>query len=274
MNSNEKRVVKIVVWIFILIALITVAFASFENIQEGERGVVTRFDKLVRIEEPGIVVVPPFVYDIIPMSVRIVKLEAHSEASSKDLQDVTTDLAVQYQVIDTVENITRIFKVYKSDIDKTVVEPAIQEATKSATAKYSAEELITKRPEVKKDIIETLAKRLELEGLRLSNVDIVNFRFSPAFNQAIEQKVKAEQDALTAKNKLEQVKYEAEQKVAKAEAEAKRIELEALSLRANGEDIIAKIIAEAQLEAARRWNGVLPQQMIPGGTIPFIQLGK
>src|SRR5690606_37316157 len=102
----------------------------------------------------------PFVYNIDTISVRTNKLEVDSNASSRDLQDVTTKLAVQYNIIATDENITEIFSEYKLDAEAIVIAPSIQEAIKSATARYSAEELITKRQEVKKDIFETLKGRM------------------------------------------------------------------------------------------------------------------
>ncbi len=95
---------------------------------------------------------------------------------------------------------------------------------------------------------------------------ITNIEFSPSFTQSIEKKVTAEQDALAAKNRLEQIKYEGEQKVvsAKAEAEAIRIQSQAINSQ-GGADYV-------QLQAIQKWNGQLPVQMIPGSTVPFINL--
>ena len=244
----------------------------FENVQEGERGVITRFGEVTRVAQPGMVTVLPFVYSIEPMSVRTTKLTVNATASSKDLQDVTTQLAVQYNIVATDENIIKTYSEFKDDIELIIIAPSIQEAIKSATAKYTAVELITKRQEAKKDIFEALKTRMDSQGVVVSNVDIIDFKFSASFNQSIEAKVKAEQDALTAQNKLEQVKFEAQQSVEKAKAESEKTRLEVEALRTGGDDIIEKIKAEAQLELAKNWNGVLPTTMIPGGAVPFINL--
>lgn len=273
-NSNGggvKTIVSGLILIVVIIVLISI-FSMFNFIQEGKVAVVKRLGEVTNVVQPGFYFKTPFIEDIETMSVRTKKLEVVSTASSKDLQDVTTQLAVQFNLINTEANIKKVYSELGTEYEVSILAPAVQEATKSATAKYSAEELITKRSEVKGEIYEVLKIRMASQGILISNVDIINFKFSKAFNHSIEQKVKAEQDALTAKNKLEQVKFEAEQKVAKAEAEATRIKLEAESLKNNGEDIIEKILAEAKLEAAKRWDGKLPTQMIPNAVLPLLNI--
>lgn len=257
--------------IFSLFAIV-VLLSSFEIIDEGERGIITRFGEVSRIATPGVTFVMPFVYDIKVISIRTTREDAMTMASSRDLQDVTTTIAVQYNVEPTEEKIRYIYSALGLNFKQTIIEPAIQEATKSASALYSAEELITKRHEVKDKILQTLKNRLAVEGIVVTNVDIVEFKFSSNFNNAIEAKVKAEQDALREKNNLERFKFEAEQKIVAAQAEAEKIKIEAEALRFNGDEIIRKIEAEAYLEAVKRWNGVLPTQMIPGQTVPFINI--
>jgi prohibitin 2 len=90
--------------------------------------------------------------------------------------------------------------------------------------------LITKRELVRSDIQVALKEKIEPYGVNIVQVNIVNFEFSNSFDASIEAKVKAEQDALAQKNKLEQVKYEAQQQIerAKAEAETIRIQAEAI----------------------------------------------
>ena len=251
---------------------IVTMFSLFENVQEGERGVITRWGEVVRVAQPGMTTVIPFVYDIKPMSVRTTKLTTDATSSSKDLQDVTAQLAVQYNLVSTDENIINTYTEFKDDNEDIIIAPSIQEAIKSATAKYTAVELITKRQDVKKEIFETLKARMESEGVIVSNVDIIDFKFSASFNQSIEAKVKAEQDALTAQNKLEQVKFEAQQAVEKAKAESEKTRLEVEALRLGGEDIGEKIRAEAQLELAKRWDGKLPTTMVPNGALPLLNI--
>src|SRR5678815_33713 len=143
-----------------------------------------------------------------------------------------------------------------------LIDPAMQEAIKSSTAKFTAEELITKREAVREDIKNQLRTRLKDRDILVDEFNIVNFEFSKVFNDAIEAKVTAEQSALAAKNKLEQIKFEADQKVAEAKGKAEAITIESNALRSNPQIL--------ELRALEKWNGTLPQ--VTGGAVPFVNL--
>ena len=116
-------------------------------------------------------------------------------------------------------NPTRVVSLYQ-DIGKNeeiiqfkIISPAIQESVKAATAKFTAEELISKRSDVNAEIFSILTEKLDPLGVLVVAVNIVNFEFSESFDKAIEEKVKAEQEAFTEQNRLEKIKFEAQQKV-------------------------------------------------------------
>ncbi len=139
---------------------------------------------------------------------------------------------------------------------------------KANTAKYTAEQLITKREDVRAGIIALLTDKMKPFGVTVDAVNITNFDFSPQFNTAIEAKVTAEQNALAAKNKLDQVQYEAQQRVAQADGEAKAIAIQAQAINSQGG------ASYVQLKAIEKWDGKLPTQFIPGQSVPFLNLNK
>jgi len=172
----------------------------------------------------------PIITKSVKYNIQTQKLEAKTEASSKDLQIVSASIVVNYKYKES-----EVVKLYKNvgkeeKVAEKIITPAVQEVFKSVVAKYSAEQLITERSAVSKDIETALNARLQNYGVEIQLFNIVNFDFSKTFNDAIEAKVTAEQDALTQKNKLEQVKYESEQKVVAAEAQAKAIEIQAKAI--------------------------------------------
>ena len=112
--------------------------------------------------------------------------------------------------------------------------------------------MITERSDVSKDIETALNARLNTYGIDIQSFNIVNFDFSKSFNDAIEAKVTAEQEALTQKNKLEQVKYESEQKIVAAEAQAKAIEIQAKAIQTQWWEEYVK------LKWIEKWNWQLP----------------
>ncbi len=197
------------------------------------------------------------------------RADGDARSASKDLQNVETKISVNYQINES--SILLLFRtvwVEHSKLEDTLLAPAIQESVKAATAKYTAEELITKRELVRTDIENALKDKIVKYGVNIVQVNIVNFEFSKSFDASIEAKVKAEQDALAQKNKLEQVKYEAQQKIesAKAEAETIRIQAEAIQKQGGAEYI--------QLKWIEKWSGQLPTTSLGTSMIPNIFLNN
>lgn len=237
----------------------------FVTIGAGERGVVLEFGAYNgEVLNPGFNLRTPIVQDIIKMDVQTQKSEVSVSAASKDLQSVTATVAINFYP--DPAKVGELYKKVGLDFDNRIIAPAIQEAVKAVTARFTAEELITQRQEVKEQTKVVLAERLSRDYLIVEELAIVDFSFASSFDAAIEAKVTAEQDALAAKNKLEQVKFEAQQSIEKAKAEAESIRIQASAINAQGgADYV-------QLQAIGKWNGVLPAQMIPNATVPFLNL--
>lgn len=269
--ENDYRGVKFGVGVFLFIVVIfaIIAIFPFTVIGAGERAVVTSLGQVDRTLEPGLHWVTPIIERSNDYSVRSQTEAVVSQSASQDLQDVTAEVTLNYNVNPLA--VADMYVMVKQDYVEILITPTIQEAIKAATAKYTAEQLVTKRSEVTSVIFEAVKKGLieRSNGKELLipvSIAITNFEFSENFNTSIEAKVKAEQDALTAKNKLAQVKYEADQRVAQAQAEAEAIKIQANAINSQGgADYV-------NLKAIEKWNGVLPTQMIPGGTVPFINV--
>ncbi len=265
-EDGNPKIFKVVAHVVIGIIALAVIVSSFGTVGAGERGVKTRFGKVVGTLGTGLYTKNPFTTRVDKLDVQTQKEQAEATAASSDLQTVNTTVAVNYNLdADKVADLyTRIGTEYKSK----VIDPAIQEVVKAVTAKYTAEQLITKRAEVTDSIQKSLAERLSTQDIAVSTVSIVNFEFSGSFNAAIEAKVTAEQNALAAKNKLDQIKFEAEQTVATAQAQAEAIKIQAQAINSQGgADYV-------QLQAVKQWDGHLPVQMVPGGSVPFINVSK
>jgi regulator of protease activity HflC (stomatin/prohibitin superfamily) len=247
--------------ILILFVVVIPLFSGFGTVGAGERGVRLRFSAVTGdILDEGLYFQIPFVDRVVTMSVQIEKNEASADAASKDLQSVSTTVAVNYHLDPT--RVDSVYQEFRNEYQSRIIDPSIQEAVKSAIALYTAEELITKRTDVREAIKAKVQEKIEPNGIILDELNIVNFSFSKSFNVAIEKKVTAEQEAFAAQNKLEQVKFEAQQQIeeAKGKAEAIRIEAEALK----------KSPAVLQLRALEKWDGVLPK--VTGESVPFINV--
>lgn len=267
--------------ILIAIVVLVFFFSTFGTINAGERGVKTRLGAVVSIIEPGLYFKIPFIERVSTMEVktRTVNYDRNGHegdsldssqlsGASKDLQDVWIGVVVNYHI--DASKVEAIFTQYKSveNFEATVIEPIIREVVKSTSAQYTAEELVTKRADFGDNVNKVLAERFATKDAVLERSSITNFEFSKAFTEAIEGKVTAVQNAEAAKNKLEQIKFEAQQTIetAKAIAEAQRIQSQSLSAQ-GGTDYV-------NLKAIEKWDGHLPAQMVPGSAVPFINLER
>ena len=208
----------------------------------------------------------PFVQSIKIIDVQVKKDEVSANSASKDLQSITTTIALNYHLDPMTVN--KLYQEIGIDYESRIIAPAIQESVKAATSKYTAEELITKRDQVKTDTYDILKARLEGRYIIVDDFSITNFSFSAEFDAAIEAKQTAQQRALQAKNDLDRIKTEAEQKVAAAQAEAERIRIQAESISKQGG---AEYV---RLKAVEKWDGKLPAQMLPNTTVPFIDVTR
>lgn len=249
-----------------LLFILFLALSPFTVVGSGNRGVVTRLSAVTgEVLSEGFHWISPL-ESVTEMEVRVKKEETAASAASKDLQVVNANIAVNYHLDAT--KVALLFQEVGKDYGAKLIAPAVQESVKAATAQFTAEELITKREEVKDKIKFALADKLGKSYIVLDDVLITNFDFSAEFNKAIELKQTAQQDSLRAKNELEKVKIEAEQRVAQAQAEAEAIKIQAQAVtQQGGRDYV-------QLKAIEKWDGALPGQMIPGATVPFLDLNK
>lgn len=257
-NSNpangiklNKRVVPI---ILIALAVFLLATSLFYEVPAGNIGVVLRFSAIDRVTYPGINIKLPIVERVVFMNVRTQKDEVQATAMSENLQVVTSQIAVNYHM-----DGTRAKDVYENvgaDYANIIVAPAIQNTFKAVTAQFTAEELITKRDEVRLLAELELTKQLEQYFIIVENFNIVNFDFSIEYQQAIEAKQVAQQQVETSKQKLAQAEIDAQTVIAQAKGQADA--QKALN------DTGALTPEYLQYLFLTKWNGILPQVMSSG----------
>ncbi|NTU72786.1 prohibitin family protein [Candidatus Roizmanbacteria bacterium] len=239
----------------------------FYTVGAGERGIIVRLGKVQsHVYGEGMHLRQPLTDEVVLMSVRVKKDEFNElTAASRDLQTVTTKVAVNWHL-----NANTIDKIYQQigreeDVTARIISPNVSEVVKAATAQRTAEELLTKRPQLKDEIDKNLSERLAQYNVIVDDVSITDLDFAADFNRAVEAKARAEQEALAEKNNLEKVKYQAQQKIETAKADAESIRIQGEALEKN-----PKLV---ELKAVEKWNGILPAQML-GNSVPFINVSR
>lgn len=262
MDSDTGRIKKGWVYAGVAVVLIILFFMfCFRTVQERQVGIITRFGTVNRTASSGIALKLPWPIERMhKMDTSIQKEQQESGAATKDLQDVKATLALNYALDDTTA--VNIYKTIGSDYKERIIIPAVQESFKSASAGYTAQELITERTAVKGKAYDVIKTRLEKYDIRVVDLNIVNFTFSPEYTAAIEAVQVAQQQASKANQDLERIKVEAQQAIeaAQGQSEAQRLQQQTLTPL-----IIQKLAIE-------KWNGVMPTTQAGDGTIFNIPL--
>lgn len=248
----------------IIVIGLVLLLMSMITIPAGNRGVLLTWGQVTGTLKEGLHFITPFAQQVQIMSVQTQKYETDASAASRDLQDVTTKLAVNYHVAPEV--VADLYRDVGLDFQSRVIQPAVQESLKASTAQYNADQLITQRELVKQKTQEELRSRLSRYRIELESISITDFDFSAEFNQAIEAKVTAEQNALKARNDLERVKLESEQQITRARAEAESLRIQSEELSKSNEVLTLRWI--------EKWNGELPQVMSNPNLLIGLNLNK
>ena len=249
----------------ILILGLIIFFGSTTIVPTGHIGVVTLYSKVQdRYLDAGFHFITPFVEDVHDIDIRTQKYSNTVEGSAKDLQIVNITLSINYQI--RPDKASKLYAEVGANYADIILNPALQSGLKASIAKFTAEEMVTKRSEVAASITEELNVRLD-EYFIISAVNIENIGFTDEYNKAIEAKTTNQQKAEAEKAQLEIIKVQNEQKINTAEAEAKVRELQSKSVT---EQSLEQLRLEIQREMIQKWDGKTPVTML--GNNPFTML--
>lgn len=261
-NGRSGQVKKWVLVAAIVVVALIVVFSAFTVVPAGSTGVVVTLGKVSETPlQEGLHLKIPLVQTVEIISNKIQKIEVDAPAVSKDLQSISSSIAVNFRVGN--KSSAYIYKNIGRDYQSVVLLPAVQESMKSVTAKYTAEELITERAQVGQEVQEALSNKVSDYGVVIEKFNIVNFEFSAEFDKAIEAKQVAEQNLIKTKTEQEQAiviaEAEAKKKLIEAEAEAEAI-LKKAQAQAEANRKIAASLSDEMIEYAKveKWNGELP----------------
>lgn len=249
----------------VLVLAVMLAFSSFFIISPGEVAIKTRLGSIVDSYSEGIHFKLPLVESITKFSIQIQRADIKTQAFSKDLQTMTSHLAINHRI--QKETAVSIYRNLGKYYVETVVDPVAQEMFKAIAAKYSADSIIANRAALVEELNVALKQKLLEKEIIITDISVVDLDFTDQFLKAVEDKQVAEQQAKMSEKLVEKAKRDADQTIAKARAEAE-------SLKMQREAVTPSLIelrkVEAQIKAIEKWNGVLPTYV--GGGVPFVSV--
>ena len=261
---------------------------SMYTVDQGERGVVLHYGEVSKVADPGLHFKMPYIDRVVRVPVRTTTGSMKDVfAYSSDQQPAHITLSVTFSIAeDGVEALYTQFGKTEN-LYELAITPIVKQELKTVFGQFTAIRSVQHREELnnrsKDAIVNALAK---YPYLRIASVQIENVDFSDAYEQTIEDRMKAEVEVERYKQNLERERIEAQiaatraqgqadAQIKAAEAEAKAIELrskaEAASINTKGEALRQnpEIIRLMQIE---RWNGILPQTMLPNSAVPMLEL--
>lgn len=274
------------------LAMLTIGLGSWYTVDQGYRGVILRNGAFVGTAEPGLGFKTPLVDSVIDISVqegvRTYGAEGGLASYSRDQQPAVIRVSVNYRI--PPDKVGEVYSEFGSEegLLSRILDPRVMKAVKNVFGRYNAVTAIQERTKLNLDILEAIQSELGEAPIIVTGFQVENIDFSDAYENSIEERMKAEVEVQKLRQNAEREKVQAEITVtkAKANADAVRAEAEARAeaIRLTGDAEASAIRARSQalgenpaiisLTQAERWNGVLPTTMVPGGSVPFMNVGS
>jgi regulator of protease activity HflC (stomatin/prohibitin superfamily) len=273
---NGRSIAGIVIAVFVSLVLLTVVGGSFYTVDQGERGVILRNGAVVGTAEPGLGFKLPIVDSIREINVQTqAQLYKDVMVYSRDQQNASLQVSVNYRLAsDKVEQIYSEFGGQNGIVTR-LLDRQVPEEVKNVFGKFNAVTAIQERARLGMEIQEAIQKAAGNNMLIVESVQVENIDFSDAYEKSIEQRMLAEVEVQKVQQNAEREKVQAEIAVIQAKAQADAVKLqgdaEAHAINARGK-ALRDNPSLIQLVQAEKWDGKLPTTMVPGQTVPFINV--
>jgi len=279
------------------LVVVTALWGSWFTVAEGHIGITTRFSKATGQVGPGLHGKLPWIDSVKHIEVRERKNGEELSAATKNQLPMNAIVTVNWAVNSDAG--LSLYQRYGSleQFERRILDPKLRQAAKAALSEFNADELIRNRNAAIQRIQENLIVLMQPYPVTVHSPQIENIDLPPTYMQAVLEKEKAREAAIREEYNLQKQKLEAARLVQTAEAErdsakatadgnAYRVtkeaeaEAEAILLKGKAESEAVKLVQNAlsnnpllvQYEQAKRWNGELPSTMIPGASVPFVNV--
>ncbi|MBN1602748.1 MAG: prohibitin family protein [Chitinispirillaceae bacterium] len=233
--------------IALLIATGIVVFQWVKVVPAGNVGVVDFFGKVSeKTLKPGINFVNPFARVII-MSVKTQEVKETTTVPTQEGLSLNLEVSLLFHL--NPEKAGEVYKTVGVDYADIIIVPQFRSVLRTVTAGYEAKALYTSvREKLAAGIVEELKKQIEPRGITVENVPLRNIQLPPKVAEAIEEKLKAEQESQRMQFILEKEKLEADRK---------RIE-------AQGVADFQKIVSQGINKELLQWKGIEATEKLAG----------
>lgn len=173
--------------IYIVAFLIVFLSAAVKILREYERGVIFTLGRFTGVKGPGIILVIPFIQQIVKVDLRTIVLDVPTQdVISHDNVSVHVNAVVYFRVIDPEKAIIQVedFHAATSQLAQTTL--------RSVLGGHELDEMLSEREKLNFDIQEILDKQTDAWGIKISNVEIKHIDLDESMIRAIAKQAEAE----------------------------------------------------------------------------------
>lgn len=257
-----------------LVFALIIASCSATTVDTGHRGIKVRFGEVMGEPLPeGIYFVNPFTTHVTEMDTRVIKWSAETQAYTRDVQQAKLNFVLNFRLDPTKAGV--VFQSVGQDWSAKLVGQVVHEEIKREVGHHEAVDLISKRNDAARAIETNITKVLADRNVIVTGFQLTNIDYTNEFEHAVEAKVIAQQKAIEEQNRTVQIREQASQKVETAKGDADstllkaKAEAESIRIRAQALEANPRLV---EFEAVKQWDGKLPEYMLGGGAVPFINI--
>ena len=304
--ENPKTFIKKYSFVALGAVAVLIALNSYFTVDAGEKGVIRRFGETIRVVDAGLGFKIPVVDSLITISTRDQSLSFGSRRSdgevgyglnayTRDQQSVNAALTITYNVTDPIGVYDR-YRTIENMVTQ-IIEPRVRSQVETTFGQFTVQTSITERAKLSDTLQNNIRKALEGQPIAVNSVQLSEIKYSDAYEKGIELSMQKNIEIQTKERQLTiaqkeaeiirtQAQAEADAQIIQAKVEAEKVKLrgeaEAQAIRATGEAEAQTIKAKGEalkenqqlvsLTATEKWDGKLPETMLPNSTGPFIQM--
>jgi regulator of protease activity HflC (stomatin/prohibitin superfamily) len=269
--------------------VLTIIFGSWYTIDQTQRGVLLRNGALVEVVQPGLHFKWPWIE-----TVSKIDMQTHNftfeKVNSYSADQQPADLRISVTLHVAPDKVGEMYSRFGGDQQAAIsrlITPHMNQEVKVVFGQYTAQRAITARGQLNADAAKALNEAIAYDPIFvIEGVQIEDIEFSKDYIRSVEARMQAEVAVQQRQQELAQERIKAEIAVTQATGRANSIRAEAqaqadaTTLRGNAEASAIKAKGEAlaanpslvALIQAERWNGVLPTTLVPGSTVPFLNV--
>jgi regulator of protease activity HflC (stomatin/prohibitin superfamily) len=170
----------------ILVVLALLGY-SIRILREYERGVVFLLGRFWKVKGPGLVIIVPFIQQMVRMDLRTRVLDVPpQDVISRDNVSVQVNAVIYYRVMDPEKAVIQV-----EEYDMATSQLA-QTTLRSVVGQHELDEMLAERTKINADVQRILDEQTGAWGIKVSNVELKHIDLNETMVRAIAKQAEAE----------------------------------------------------------------------------------